>query len=170
MVAFLLNYRKQTIFADMMNIRFATKKDIPAIKELFRSTILSVNLKDYPSEQVECWAARGEDASVWEERINEQYFILAEENNTILGFAALKLSGYLNSMFVHRDYQGKGVASLLLKKIEEYARMKDISEITADVSITAQPFFSKKGYVILEQQTVCIGISMTNYKMSKVFS
>ena len=154
----------------MMNIRLATKKDIPAIKELFRSTILSVNLKDYPSEQVECWAARGEDASVWEERINEQYFILAEENNTILGFAALKLSGYLNSMFVHRDYQGKGVASLLLKKIEEYARMKDISEITADVSITAQPFFSKKGYVILEKQTVCIGISMTNYKMSKVFS
>ena len=170
MVAFLLNYRKQTIFADMMNIRLATKKDIPAIKELFRSTILSVNLKDYPSEQVECWAARGEDASVWEERINEQYFILAEENNTILGFAALKLSGYLNSMFVHRDYQGKGVASLLLKKIEEYARMKDISEITADVSITAQPFFPKKGYVILEKQTVCIGISMTNYKMSKVFS
>ncbi|EGK05310.1 GNAT family N-acetyltransferase [Dysgonomonas mossii] len=154
----------------MMNIRFTTPKDIPAIKELFRSTILSVNLKDYTPEQVGCWAARGEDVSVWEERINEQYFILAEENNTILGFAALKLSGYLNSMFVHRVYQGKGVASLLLKKIEEYARMKDISEITADVSITAQPFFSKKGYVILEQQTVCIGISMTNYKMSKVLS
>lgn len=158
------------IFADMMNIRFATKKDIPAIKELFRSTILSVNLKDYTPEQVGCWAARGEDVSVWEERINEQYFILAEENNTILGFAALKLSGYLNSMFVHKDYQGKGIATFLLKKIEEYARLKDISEIIADVSITAQPFFSKKGYVILEQQTVCIGISMTNYKMLKVLS
>ncbi len=154
----------------MMNIRFATKKDIPAIKELFRSTILSVNLKDYTPEQVECWAARGEEVGIWEGRINEQYFILAEENNTILGFAALKLSGYLNSMFVHKDYQGKGVASFLLKKIEEYARMKDISEITADVSITAQPFFSKKGYVILEKQTVCIGISMANYKMSKVLS
>ncbi|MBN9302821.1 MAG: GNAT family N-acetyltransferase [Dysgonomonas sp. 37-18] len=154
----------------MMNIRFATKKDIPAIKELFRSTILSVNLKDYIPKQVGCWAARGEDPSVWEERINEQYFILAEENNTILGFAALKLSGYLNFMFVHKDYQGKGVASFLLKRIEEYARLKDISEITADVSITAQPFFSKKGYIILEQQTVCIGISMTNYKMSKVLS
>lgn len=153
-----------------MNIRFATKKDIPAIKELFRSTILSVNLKDYISKQVGCWAARGEDPNVWEERINEQYFILAEENNTILGFAALKLSGYLNFMFVHKDYQGKGVASFLLKRIEEYARLKDISEITADVSITAQPFFSKKGYIILEQQTVCIGISMTNYKMSKVLS
>lgn len=153
-----------------MDIRFATKKDIPAIKELFRSTILSVNLKDYAPEQVGCWAARGEDANVWEERINEQYFILAEENNTILGFAALKLSGYLNSMFVHKDYQGKGVASSLLKKIEEYARLKDISEITADVSITAQAFFSKKGYVILEKQTICIGVSMTNYKMSKVLS
>ncbi|MDU1890921.1 MAG: hypothetical protein E6767_09550 [Dysgonomonas sp.] len=67
----------------MMNIRFTTPKDIPAIKELFRSTILSVNLKEYTPEQVGCWAARGEDVSVWEERINEQYFILAEENNTI---------------------------------------------------------------------------------------
>ena len=54
LVAFLPNYRKQTIFADMMDIRFATKKDIPAIKELFRSTILSVNLKDYTPEQVGC--------------------------------------------------------------------------------------------------------------------
>lgn len=153
-----------------MNIKFLNKKDIPAIKELFRSTILSVNLKDYTPEQVGCWAARGEDASLWEECINEQYFILAEKNDIILGFDALKLSGYLNSMFVHKDYQGKGVASFLLKKIEEYARLKDISEITADVSITAQPFFSKKGYVILKKQTVCIGISMTNYKMSKVLS
>lgn len=153
-----------------MNIRFASPKDIPAIKELFRSTIISVNSRDYTSEQVECWAAKGEDTNIWEERINEQYFIIAEENNTILGFAALKLSGYLNSMFVHKDYQGKGVASFLLKKIEEYALLKDISEITADVSITAQPFFSKKGYVIVEQQIVCIGVSMTNYKMSKVIS
>lgn len=151
-----------------MEIRLATKKDIPFIKELFRSTILSINLKDYTPEQVECWAAKGDDTSVWEERINEQYFILTEENNTILGFAALTLSGYLNSVFVHKDYQGKGVASSLLKNIEEYARLKDIPEITADVSITAQSFFSKKGYNTLEQQTVCIGIAMTNYKMSKV--
>jgi len=150
-----------------MIIRKAYEKDITQIKELFQQTILSVNTKDYTLEQAECWSSRGSDVDIWKERIIEQYFIINEENNLITGFAALKPDGYLNSMFVHKDYQGRGIASLLLKDVECYANRNDIVGITADVSITAKPFFEKKGYVVLNKQTVDIGIKMVNYKMKK---
>lgn len=151
----------------MLTIRKAIIEDTFEIKKLFQETILSVNIKDYSAEQAECWARRGDDNNVWKDRINEQYFIVAIQNNIISGFAALKPDGYLNSMFVHKDYQGIGVASSLLTEIEKYALKNYISEITADVSITAKPFFEKKGYKVITQQTVCIGIEMINYKMKK---
>jgi len=127
-----------------MIIRKADEKDIPEIKELFQQTILSVNIRDYTLEQAECWASKGDDMTVWQERIAVQYFIVAEEVNIITGFAALKTDGYLNSLFVHKDYQKIGAASLLLQDIEQHARLNGIREITADVSITARPFLRVK--------------------------
>lgn len=150
-----------------MIIRRAQARDIPQIKELFRQTILSVNTKDYTLEQAHCWASKGESTNIWEERIAEQYFIVALTDNVITGFAALKPDGYLNSMFVHKDSQHKGVASHLLHDVENHAMLKGLSMITADVSITAKPFFERKGYKVLHQQTVNIGVEMVNYKMEK---
>lgn len=150
-----------------MIIRKAEDGDILQIKELFRQTVLSVNIKDYTLEQAECWASRGDDESIWKQRIAEQYFIVAGQYNVITGFAALKPDGYLNSLFVHKDYQGRGVASLLLQDIEAYVQRNGIGEMTADVSITAKPFFERKGYEVLKEQKVNIGVEMVNYKMGK---
>ncbi len=35
------------------------EKDIPAMRDLFRSTVLNINLKDYTKEEVEDWASCG---------------------------------------------------------------------------------------------------------------
>lgn len=151
-------------------IRTATYNDIYLVKDLFIQTILSVNTKDYSQEQAACWASKGEDDKIWEERIDNQYFIVAEDNRIIKGFAALKPDGYINSLFVHKDYQNIGVASRLLTHIEEYAQQINLKELTADVSITAKPFFERKGYIVLQQQTVDIGVKMINFKMKKSIS
>lgn len=152
-----------------MIIRRAENKDISQIKELFMQTIMSVNLGDYTLDQIRCWASKGDDDNVWKERIAEQYFIVGLSDDIITGFAALKSDGYLNSLFVHKNYQGRGVASLLLHDIENYAIQKNLPMITADVSITAKPFFERKGYKVLREQTVNIGVEMVNYKMEKAF-
>jgi len=152
----------------MLKIRDATYQDIPDIKDLFQQTILTINLKDYTPEQVKYWADKGEDPHVWKERIDKQHFIVAEHENKITGFAALNPDGYLNSLFVHKHYQGQGIASALLEHIEEYSVQHSISEIIADVSITAKSFFEKKNYIILQQQTVNICIDMINFKMKKI--
>ena len=152
----------------MYTIRGAGIQDIPVIKELFRETVLSVNIRDYSPVQVQYWAERGENNEIWKERIGKEYFILALSGQQITGFAALKDNGYLDLLYIHKEYQHKGIASLLLSTIEEYALQNNLTEITSDVSITARPFFESKSYIVLMQQTVDIGIEMINFKMRKL--
>ena len=87
--------------------------------------------------------------------------------NTV-GFAAIRPDGYLNSMFVHHDFQRQGIASLLLEDMEKYARLQGVSYITSEVSLTARPFFESKGYTIVEkQQRKAMLRLLTNFKMKK---
>lgn len=71
-------------------------------------------------------------------------------------------------MFVHGDFQGKGIASLLLKEIEQYAMESEIVRITSEVSITASPFFEKWGYTVeVEQKRKANQLCLTNDWMAK---
>ena len=76
--------------------------------------------------------------------------------------------GYLHSMFIHADFQGKGIATMLLEEIERYAIKEGIMRITSEVSITARPFFEKQGYIVeVEQKRRANQLCLTNYWMAK---
>lgn len=151
-----------------MYIRKAKNEDIDSIRKLFRETIQVVNSRDYTPEQLACWAEKGSSNEIWQTRIKEQHFIVAEKPTHIVGFCALRPDGYIHSIFVHKDYQREGIARSLLMEIEEYARKNNIKELTADVSLTAKPFFEKNGYKVMYRQTVDIGVTMDNYHMNKI--
>ena len=87
----------------------------------------------------------GDDLSNIEEMIKTHYFIVAvNQQSQIVGFSSLRPQGYLHSMFVHKDFQGKGIATMLLEEIERYAITAGIMRITSEVSLTVRPFFEKK--------------------------
>lgn len=44
---------------EMNKIRQANLSDIPALKELYQNTVLTVNRKDYTAEEVKDWASCG---------------------------------------------------------------------------------------------------------------
>ncbi|EEU49731.1 LOW QUALITY PROTEIN: hypothetical protein HMPREF0619_03896, partial [Parabacteroides sp. D13] len=54
--------------------------------------------------------------------------------------------GHLHSMFVHKDFQSKGIVTILLNDIERYAITAGITRVTSEVSLTARLFFEKKIY------------------------
>ena len=71
---------------------------------------------------------------------------------------------YLYSMFIHADFQGKGIATMLLEEIERYAITKGIIQITSEVSLTARPFFEKQKYVVKkEQKRQANKLNLTNF-------
>lgn len=80
-----------------------------------------------------------------------------------IGFGDIS-DGYLNMLYVDPNYQRKGVATIICNKLKGYIN----KDITVDVSITAKDFFLKRGYEILNEQTVYRdGIGLNNYKMIK---
>ncbi|WP_101688480.1 GNAT family N-acetyltransferase [Dysgonomonas massiliensis] len=135
------------------NIRTATLIDIPELNQLYQGTVLHINRKDYSTEEVEDWASCGNDLKHWAELINQLYFIVAENDELqIVGFASISHDGYLHSMFIHKDHQRQGIASLLYQNIEDFSYRNNIQSITSEVSITAKYFFEKQGFKVDEKQ------------------
>lgn len=161
-------YLKYNMKADF-TIRIAQQLDVVELKELFQQTVLAVNSRDYSQEEVEDWASCGNDLSKIEEMIKTHYFIVAvNQQSQIVGFSSITSQGYLHSMFVHKDFQGKGIATLLLDDIERFAKENGIKKITSEVSITARPFFEKRGYTVeAEQKRKANQLCLTNYWMAK---
>lgn len=143
-------------------IRTARQSDTAELSDLFQNTVLTIT-------EVEDWASCGNDLSRIEEMIRTHYFIVAvNRQSQIVGFSSITKQGYLHSMFVHKDFQGRGIASMLLDEIEQYANMTGIMRIMSEVSLTARPFFEKRGYIVeKEQKRKANLLSLTNFWMAK---
>ncbi len=150
-------------------IRQVTEQDIPEMREMFRNTVLYVNSKDYTPEEVADWASCGISFEHWKELLAKHNFIVAlDAQGKIIGFSSMNTEGYMHSLFVHKDWQGKGVATRLLTETEKIAREYGVQRIWAEVSITARLFFEKHGYkVVKEQQAKANRLYLTNYIMEK---
>lgn len=151
-----------------MNVRNFKNEDIESVLKLFYDTVHSVNSKDYAKEQLKAWAPKELDKLKWIESLNKNYSLVVEEDTQIIGFGDIDSKGYLDRLYVHKNHQGKKVASNLITELENYVFNKGVKSIITDASITAKPFFENKGYkVIKEQQVELRGQVFTNFKMIK---
>jgi len=146
--SFFLKKKFETV---MLKIRKATVEDADSVRELFRETIISVNEKDYDEKQIDIWASGSEDKTAWERKIAEQHFLIAGIDSKTVGFSSITDEGYIDFMFTHKDYQHQGIATKMLNALEEIAIEKELETVWAEVSITARPFFSSKGFRITER-------------------
>ena len=147
-----------------MIIRDYQPSDCKEITELVYNTVHTVNAKDYTKEQLDVWATGQVDLEKWNQSLQEHYSIVAIENEVIVGFGDIDKTGYLDRLFVHADYQGKGIATGICNQLEQTIQ----GNITTHSSITAKPFFEKRGYrVIKEQQVERQGIFLANFIMEK---
>ncbi len=144
-----------------INIRCAASEDIDEIKKLYYETVTTVNAKDYNENQIRAWIKPFTEAETvtsdrrtFADKIIEQYFIVAMIDNVIAGFASLEDNGYLDFMYVHKDYQRCGVAKALLTELENYAQKNGITELNSIVSITARGFFEKYGFIKIREDVV----------------
>lgn len=123
-----------------MIIRDYQPSDCKEITELFYNTVHTVNAKDYTKEQLDVWATGKVDLEKWNQSLQEHYSIVAIENEVIVGFGDIDKTGYLERLFVHADYQGKGIATGICNQLEQTIQ----GNITTHSSITAKPFLKKE--------------------------
>lgn len=146
-----------------MKIRRYTNEDCATVAKLFYETVHTVNAGDYTAEQLFAWAKDCESQKVRRNDLLKQYTLIAEINGVIAGFGSIDSSGCLDLLFVHKDYQRKGVATALCNELE-----KNFSTINTHASITAKLFFENRGYVeINPQEVIRSGVKLKNFKMQK---
>lgn len=94
-----------------MVIRKYQPCDCKELAELFYHTVHTINARDYAKEQLDVWAEGKIDLEKWNRSFQDHYSIVAVDNKIIIGFGDIDNTGYLDRLYVHADYQGKGVAT-----------------------------------------------------------
>ena len=149
-----------------MKIRPYRPEDCRALAELFYDTVHTVNARDYAPEQLDAWASGEVDLRAWDASFRAHTTLVAEAQGQIVGFADMDKRGYLDRLYVHRDFQGRGIATALCTALE---RACPSPLYTTHASITARPFFLARGYRVVRQQRVeRRGVELTNFVMEKI--
>lgn len=148
-----------------MTIRCYRTADLPTLLELFYDTVHTVCAADYAPAQLAAWAPERPDQAAWAASLQSRSTLVAEEGGTIVGFGSIGADGYLDLLYVHRDWQRRGIAAVLCDFLET---LYPIDRVTVHASETAKPFFEKRGYRALHSQQVeRRGQVLTNYVMEK---
>ena len=147
-----------------MIIRKYQPSDSQELARLFYDTVHTINARDYNQEQLNVWATRNIDLEKWNQSFLKHYTVVAVDEKIIIGFGDIDKNGYLDNLYVHKDYQGRGVATAICDKLEQVVNGKKV----VHASITAKHFFERRGYkIIKEQKVIRNGISLINYLMEK---
>jgi len=142
--------------------------DLPQIRQLFFDTITNVNVTGYIPEQIKVWSSGVDNIDRWEKKFSEQLFIVATEGGKLLGFTSLLQNYYIDHLYINHLCLGKGIASQLIDYLEKTANKSSVKELKSDVSITALPFFEKKGYVVVKRnENSHKGEVLVNYDVMK---
>ncbi len=134
-----------------MDIRRLREEDAKDVAELIVTTIRISNTKDYPAELME-ELVKTETPEHVLQRASWTHFYVAEEDGRIIGCGAIgpywgrEDESSLFTVFVHPDYQGKGIGREIVRILEQDEYGLRAKRIEIPASITGLPFYQKMGY------------------------
>ncbi|MBE9209735.1 GNAT family N-acetyltransferase [Nostoc sp. LEGE 06077] len=137
-----------------MDIRIAEELDIPALAQLYQSTVLAIAPERYSPEQTQLWAAFASDRDAFKQFILAATTFIATDETGILGFAGIAEEGHVTSTYVRSDLIRQGIGSTLMEKILEYAQMHKIERLYAEASEFSLGLFQKFGFYIYDTEIV----------------
>jgi putative acetyltransferase len=149
-------------------IRRYVEGEEAALFDVYYTAIHLVASRNYTAEQVQAWAPQDLDVTLWRDKIRSIKPFVAELDRKVVGYADVQSSGYIDHFFVSGLHPRKGIGSLLMRRILSEAEGRGIATLTSDVSRTAQPFFERFGFAIVEQRNpVLRGVVVPNALMQR---
>ncbi len=127
-------------------IRRARAEDAAAVARLFHETVHRVNAADYTPAQLQAWSPAIKPEAIWRQRFRRHQVLVAVVDDVLAGFIELGVNGYIESLFVHHRLQRQGIGRQLMQALYRLARAQGLRRLSADVSITARPFFERMGF------------------------
>jgi len=177
-----------------IEIRLATKEDIPALKELIREAVSVLSAQYYSSAQIESGLSHifGVDTQLI---VDGTYFVAEVEarivgsggwskRETLFGGDQSKLgqldrlldpeaeAARIRAFYVHPEWSRKGIGSRILKSCEDAARQAGFSKIELVATLPGEPLYLSRGYEKREpiQIETPDGESLPAFRMTKTLS
>src|SRR5665213_3413284 len=145
--------------------------DTPILAAIFVAAIEELTGEDYTEAQQEAWASVADDEEQFGKRLASELTLIATLQNSPVGFASLKGADHIDMLYVHPSAAGQGVASMLCDALEKLAGARGATSLTVDASDNAQVFFTKRGYVGKQRNTVTVnGEWLANTTMQKILA
>lgn len=146
-------------------VREYRSTDASVLAKLFYETIHTVNARDYTSAQLDAWAPHPPVPAPFDRALCAGRTVVAVEGDQPVGFASMDEGGYLDYLYVSKDCQGRGIATALCDALEAACPAPSFS---TKASITARPFFERRGYRVVEHERVeRNGVLLDRFAMEK---
>jgi putative acetyltransferase len=140
--------------------------DHEATLACFVEAVRTTAAAHYNAQQRAAWAPDDIDAGEWAGRRADARTLVAEIGGSVVGFTDLDAAGYIDMLFVHPEAGRRGVGTALLGEVLRLAAVENLSQLSANVSMTARPVFEAAGFhVVTDQRVTRNGATFTNYRM-----
>lgn len=151
-----------------INIQTYRAEYAGAVADLFTAAVHAIDTSIYDNKQKAVWAPTPPDYEYWARRLEHKRPWLAVINGRVAGFIELDADGYIDCTYVHPDFQHRGVATALYRRLETEALAQGMERLYVDASLVANPFFVHFGFkVIKENRVIRNGVSLANFTMEK---
>jgi GNAT superfamily N-acetyltransferase len=129
-------------------IRHATAADAEAVHKMVLLALRETNARDYSSSVIErlVLTLPNKVAS----NLETWCAFVAIVDGRVVGTGNLN-GQTVSSVYVHPDYQGCGVATKLMDAVEEAANAQSQGTLSVQSSVTAKPFYAKRGFKIVRE-------------------
>lgn len=151
-----------------MEVRRFKNGDEVACFRVYFTSIRDIASRDYTPDQIAAWAPEDMDPQKWACHLRQLQPFVVAIGDIIVGYADVQPDGYIDHFFVAGNYPKQGVGTLLMNAIHDEARRLGLSELTSNVSKTAEGFFLRHGFHVVERGfPVRRGVTLQNALMRK---
>ena len=157
-------------------IREIRPEDARAFLEVHHAAVRGLASKDYSSEVIEAWAPMPittQHVEAVQSNPDGEYRLVAEIDGRLVGIGCIVVQkNELRACYITPSASRRGVGSALLREIERAAREQGMTYLEAESSLTAEPIYSSKGYLIRErgEHVLRNGQRMACIKMRKTIA
>ena len=150
-------------------VRRILGKDTNALFGIHREAIAALEGRPYEKHIIDAWERSVTLTAIRNslETLNVMGFV-AECYGLPIGFAVLQ-KDMLRALYVHPDWQGMGIGSRLLVRIEAEAARRRVHTVYLTSSLNAYAFYEHRGYRIVEEVLLHLSaeLKMKTFEMTK---
>lgn len=153
-----------------IQFRLFEHSDALSLRQVYESAVSQLTVGEYNLAQRTAWIQASADPKYWLRVLERIQPTVTLVDGKVAGYFDLQPDGLIDHFYVAASFAHQGVARAMMDEILQRAKLCDLSEIHAYVSLTAQPFFTRYGFEVVYRQNVEVGgQQLENARMCKRF-